>query len=87
MEKELKNAIMDYLKSNMERENKGMMSSYRVNIKSTRTLWENNIKIDWNHNIILKNEKPYAKIIKRYATRKTDGCYKTLLPKIELLEG
>lgn len=76
----IKNAIMDYLKARIERNNKGMLSTYNVKNSSIRVMHDNDLSIDKDMKYILKNDEPYIKII-----RKWGKGGKELLPKLELL--
>ena len=84
--KEIKNAIVDVLMWRIDRGNYGMLSTYRMNSRSTMVLANNGIKITnkfCTTDEVTQDGKVVAKITYRYAAHKKDGMYKMLRPKIE----
>lgn len=77
MNKEIIKALKDYNYNYMEKHNKGMLSMYKVNHASTMVLYDEKITFSNDRTIVLKDGKPYAKIIYRYGK---NG--KMLIPKI-----
>ena len=76
-------AVKDCLKRYTEFNNKGMMSSYKVKQISLILMDENEIDIDYKKKIVLKENKPIYRIIKRYSNK----THKMLLPKLEAIGG
>ena len=74
-------AVKDCLKRYTEFNNKGMMSSYKVKQISLILMDENEIDIDYKKKIVLKENKPIYRIIKRYSNK----THKMLLPKLEAI--
>lgn len=81
MGKEIKQAIMDYLKERIAYENDGMMSGYKMNPQSSMIIWRNKIKVA--ENAVYMDGLQVATIRRRYAARKTNGCYRQLNPVVE----
>lgn len=78
--KEIRNAILDILKANIDRENYGILGKYRVNPQSYKILAKANIKISGNS--VLENGKEIYHIQRKYSTKKRDGMYKQLVPSL-----
>lgn len=76
-------AVKDCLKRYTEFNNKVMMYSYKVKQSSLILMDENEIDIDYKKKIVLKENKPVYKIIKRYSNKTN----KMLLPKLEAIGG
>ena len=80
-EKEIKAAVMDTLKGQIAYHNDGMRASYRASNHSFNLLARNGVKIEGN--TVTQNGEPLFKIHRRHAARKTQGCYRELLPTLE----
>jgi hypothetical protein len=76
-------AVKDCLKRYTKFNNNGVMSSYKVKQSSLILMDENEIDIEYKKMIVLKENKPVYKIIKRYSSK----THKMLLPKIEYIGG
>ena len=77
-EKEIKVAVMDTLKGQIAYNNDGMRASYRASNHSFNLLARNGVKIEGN--TVTQNGEALFKIHRRHAARKTQGCYRELLP-------
>lgn len=66
MEKELKNAINDLITKHVDFCNRGMMSVYHISQKSLSTLCEYDIDSDFDHGLILKEGKPFIKVVYKF---------------------
>ena len=83
-EKEIKAAVMDTLKGQIAYNNDGMRASYRASNHSFNLLARNGIRIEGN--TVMQNGEPLFKIHRRHAARKTQGCYRELLPTLEYVK-
>ena len=83
-EKEIKAAVMDTLKGQIAYHNDGMRASYRASNHSFNLLARNGVKIEGN--TVTQNGESLFKIHRRHATRKTQGCYRELLPTLEYVK-
>lgn len=83
-EKEIKAAVMDTLKGQIAYHNDGMRASYRASNHSFNLLARNGVKIEGN--TVTQNGEPLFKIHRRHAARKTQGCYRELLPTLEYVK-
>lgn len=83
-EKEIKAAVMDALKGQIAYHNDGMRSTYRSSEQSFHTMAQYKVKIEGN--TVTQNGEPLFKIHRRHATRKTQGCYRELLPTLEYVK-
>ena len=83
-EKEIKVAVMDTLKGQIAYNNDGMRASYRTSNHSFNLLARNGVRIEGN--TVTQNGEPLFKIHRRHATRKTQGCYRELMPTLEYIK-
>ena len=83
-EKEIKAAVMDTLKGQIAYNNDGMRASYRASNHSFNLLARSGVKIEGN--TVTQNGEPLFKIHRRHATRKTQGCYRELMPTLEYVK-
>ena len=83
-EKEIKAAVMDTLKGQIAYNNDGMRASYRASNHSFNLLARNGVKIEGN--TVTQNGEPLFKIHRRHAARKTQGCYRELMPTLEYVK-
>ena len=83
-EKEIKAAVMDTLKGQIAYNNDGMRASYRASNHSFNLLARNGVRIGGN--TVTQNGEPLFKIHRRHATRKTQGCYRELMPTLEYVK-
>lgn len=83
-EKEIKAAVMDTLKGQIAYNNDGMRAAYRTSNHSFNLLARNGVMIEGN--TVTQNGEPLFKIHRRHATRKTQGCYRELLPTLEYVK-
>ena len=83
-EKEIKVAVMDTLKGQIAYNNDGMRASYRASNHSFNLLARNGVKIEGN--TVTQNGELLFKIHRRHAARKTQGCYRELLPTLEYIK-
>ena len=83
-EKEIKDAVMDTLKGQIAYHNDGMRASYRASNHSFNLLARNGVKIEGN--TVTQNGEPLFKIHRRHAARKTQGCYRELMPTLEYVK-
>ena len=82
-EKEIKAAVMDTLKGQIAYNNDGMRASYRASNHSFNLLARNGVRIEGN--TVTRNGEPMFKIHRRHATKKTQGCYRELMPTLEYI--
>ena len=83
-EKEIKAAVMDTLKGQIAYNNDGMRASYRASNHSFNLLARNGVRIEGN--TVTQNGEPLFKIHRRHAARKTQGCYRELMPALEYVK-
>ena len=83
-EKEIKAAVMDTLKGQIAYNNDGMRASYRASNHSFNLLARNGVRIEGN--MVTQNGEPLFKIHRRHAARKTQGCYRELMPTLEYVK-
>ena len=79
-EKEIKEAVTDTLKGQIARSNDGMLASYRASEHSWRVLRRNNVEIKGD--TVTQNGEPLFEIHRRFSSRKTQGCYRELMPTL-----
>ena len=82
-EKKIKDAVMDTLKGQIAYHNDGMMSTYRSSEQSFRTMAQYKVKIEGS--TVTRNGEPMFKVHRRHAARKTQGCYRELMPTLEYI--
>lgn len=80
-EKAIKAAVMDKLKQQISVRNDGIFASYKSSPRSDKLLFDNHIRIDGD--TVLKKGTPLFHLQRRYASRKTQGCYRELNPVLE----
>lgn len=80
-EKEIKAAVMDTLKGQIAYHNDGMRASYHASNHSFNLLARNGVRIEGN--TVTQNGETLFKIHRRHAARKTQGCYRELMPTLE----
>jgi hypothetical protein len=85
LNKQIKDAIMDYCLVVIDNLNFGMFSQRRHNFNDLRKFKDNNIVVNYEKGEVLQNGLKIATIQKRYATRKTMGMYKQLKPVLTYL--
>lgn len=86
--KEIKEAISEVLKLRIDRENYGMLSSYRIAPKHSYLLHQKGITITsklCTTDEVMQGDKVLAKITYRYADHKRNGMYKMLKPQVVYL--
>ena len=67
--------------SNLEEHGYIMRASYRASNHSFNLLARNGVRIEGN--TVTQNGEPLFKIHRRHAARKTQGCYRELMPTLE----
>ena len=82
-EKKIKDAVMDTLKGQIAYHNDGMRSTYRSSEQSFRTMAQYKVKIEGS--TVTRNGEPMFKVHRRHAERKTQGCYRELMPTLEYI--
>ncbi len=82
-EKLIREAVMDTLKGQISYSNDGMRSSYRVSEQSHRIMARNGVRIDGD--TVTQNGEPIFAIQRRHSARKTQGCYRELVPRLEYI--
>ena len=82
-EKKIKEAVMDSLKGQIAYANDGMRSTYKTSMQSHKTMIQFNVRIEGN--TVTRNGEPMFKIHRRHATKKTQGCYRELMPTLEYI--
>ena len=83
-EKKIKDAVMDTLKGQIAYHNDGMRSTYRSSEQSFRTMAQYKVKIEGS--TVTRNGEPMFKVHRRHAARKTQGCYRELMPTLEYVK-
>lgn len=83
-EKEIKDAVMDVLKGKIAVANDGMMSTYKVKNQSHIVMNRYNVEI--KNNTVTRDGKPMFEIQRRYAEKKTKGCYRELNPILKYVQ-
>lgn len=82
-EKQIKEAVMDTLKARIAHPNDGMLATYKSSDQSFRTMMQHKVRIEGNQ--VTQNGEPLFAIHRRFSSRKTQGCYRELLPKLEYI--
>ena len=80
MTKEVKDAVMRCLMYNIDWENYGIFATRKFSWEDARVLKQNGISI--SDSAVLKDDEIIFLIERRYATRKVDGMYKQLKPRL-----
>ena len=70
--------------SNLEEHGYIMRASYRASNHSFNLLARNGVRIEGN--TVTQNGEPLFKIHRRHAARKTQGCYRELMPTLEYVK-
>ena len=83
-EKQIKAAVMDTLKARIAYANDGMMSTVKASEQSHKIMVQYKVKIDGD--TVTQNGEPMFAIHRRYAARKTQGCYRELTPTLEYIK-
>jgi hypothetical protein len=74
----IKDAIREKLKTQVDYENNGMLSRLQCSMEAVKILAEAGITID--RSMVYQNNIPLYEIKRRYAERRTRGCYRQLQP-------
>ena len=82
-EKAIKDAVMDTLKARIAYANDGMRSTVKASDQSQRIMARNGVKIEGN--TVTQNGEPLFAIHRRYSAKKTQGCYRELIPTLEYI--
>ena len=82
-EKQIRDAVMDTLKAQIAHNNDGMLSTYRSSEQSFRVMARNGVKIEGN--TVTQNGEPLFAIHRRHSAKKTQGCYRELIPTLEYI--
>ena len=61
--------------------NDGIFATYKASPQSQRILMDNHVRIE--KDTVLKNGEPLFQIHRRFAAKKTQGCYRELNPTFE----
>lgn len=83
-ERKIRDAVMDTLKARTAYSNDGMMSTVKASAQSQKVLAQYKVKIDGN--TVTQNGEPMFAIHRRYSSRKTQGCYRELMPTLEYIK-
>jgi len=83
-ERTVRDAVMDKLKEQIAVSNDGINATYKASPQSQRTLAEHKVRIV--KDTVLQNGAPLFHIQRRYAAKKTQGCYRELLPTLEYVK-
>ena len=82
-EKAIKDAVMDTLKARIAYANDGMRSTVKASDQSQRIMARNGVKIEGN--TVTQNGEPLFAIHRRHSAKKTQGCYRELIPTLEYI--
>ena len=80
-ERKIKDAVTDRLKEMIAVRNDGIFATYKASPQSQRILMDNHVRIE--KDTVLKNGEPLFQIHRRFAAKKTQGCYRELNPTLE----
>lgn len=80
-ERTIKDAVTDRLKELIAVRNDGIFATYKASPQSQRTLMDNHVRIE--KDTVLKSGEPLFQIHRRFASKKTQGCYRELNPTLE----
>jgi len=80
-ERKIKDAVTDRRKEMIAVRNDGIFASYKASPQSQRILMDNHIRIE--KDAVLKSGEPLFQIHRRFAAKKTQGCYRELNPTLE----
>jgi predicted glycosyltransferase len=75
---------MDRLKETISVKNDGIYASYKASPQSQNVLMEHHVKI--NKDTVTMNGEPLFHVERRYAAKKTQGCYRELNPTLEYIK-
>ena len=74
---------MDTLKARIAYANDGMRSTVKASDQSQRIMARNGVKIEGN--TVTQNGEPLFAIHRRHSAKKTQGCYRELIPTLEYI--
>lgn len=80
-ERKIKDAVTDRLKELIAVRNDGIFAMYKASPQSQRILMDNHVRIE--KDTVLKSGEPLFQIHRRFAAKKTQGCYRELNPTLE----
>ena len=80
-ERKIKDAVTDRLKELIAVRNDGILATYKASPQSQRILMDNHVRIE--KDTVLKSGEPLFQIHRRFAAKKTQGCYLELNPTLE----
>ena len=80
-ERKIKDAVTDKLKEMIAVRNDGIFATYKASPQSQRILMDNHVRIE--KDTVLKSGEPLFQIHRRFAAKKTKGCYRELNPTLE----
>ena len=80
-ERKIKDAVTDRLKEMIAVRNDGIFATYKASPQSQRILMDNHVRIE--KDTVLKSGEPLFQIHRRFAAKKTQGCYRELNPTLE----
>lgn len=87
MEKKIKDAIMDVLMEQVDRGNNGMLGRYKVQFSNISLLRKENISVSLERGWVKQDDKVLYKVQRNFASRKVNGMYAELKPKLIAVEG
>lgn len=80
-ERKIKDAVTGRRKEMIAVRNDGIFATYKASPQSQRILMDNHIRIE--KDAVLKSGEPLFQIHRRFAAKKTQGCYRELNPTLE----
>jgi antirestriction protein ArdC len=83
-ERKIKDAAMDRLKEMIAVRNDGILANYKASPQSQKTLMAYHVKIE--KDTVLRNGEPLFHVQRRFASKKTQGCYRELNPTLEYVK-
>lgn len=72
--------ILNYLMYQIDRNNYGLLSTFKPDNQALKYIRDNNIQIKGNK--VIKDGEPIYNIIRKYASKKINGMYKELSPEL-----
>lgn len=83
----LRKAILDVIKKEIDVNNYGMFSTYRLAQRAPMILHDSKIRIDRDKGIVYENDKPLYSIERRYSNVRRNLMYKELTPTLTKIDA
>lgn len=82
----VKDAILDLLKADVDKKNRGILAEYKAKPSSFLTVQNNGVYIDYDGNMVYQYGKPVFVIVRTWSKKLKNGDYPQLTPKLQVVK-